>query len=127
MLFLAAIFPATLLPLSVYALARAGAAIVFAEALGRWIDRGNRLVVVRASILWQRGAVVGSCVVFWALLAGVGGGSGAGWSAAQGGLFVAAVGMGCVERLAAVINLVAVERDWVSGLGYHLPREWHFA
>jgi hypothetical protein len=49
-LFLASIFPATLLPTSIYALTRSAAAIVLSPAVGRYIDRGNRLQVVRTSI-----------------------------------------------------------------------------
>lgn len=49
-LFLAAIFPATLLPLSIYALVRSASAIVLAPVIGRAVDRGGRLPVVRFSI-----------------------------------------------------------------------------
>ncbi len=49
-LFLATIFPGTLLPMSVYALIRSASAIVFSPMVGRYIDRGNRLQVVRTSI-----------------------------------------------------------------------------
>jgi iron-regulated transporter 1 len=49
-LYLASIFPKTLLPLSVYALARGASAIVFSPAVGRYIDTANRLRVVRLSI-----------------------------------------------------------------------------
>ncbi len=49
-LYLASIFPRTLLPMSVYALARGASAIVFSPAVGRYIDTGNRLQVVRLSI-----------------------------------------------------------------------------
>ena len=49
-LFLASIFPGTILPLSVYALVRGFAAIVFSPAVGRYIDVGERLRVVRLSI-----------------------------------------------------------------------------
>ncbi|KAK0648363.1 Ferroporti-1 [Cercophora newfieldiana] len=106
-LFLASIYPDTLLPMSIYALVRSGAAILFAQAIGAWIDTGDRLVVVRVSIVAQRVAVAGSCAVF-AVLArgGMGGG-------VRGGLFAVAVGLACVEKLGAVMNLVAVERDWV--------------
>ena len=53
-LFLATIFPGTLLPTSVYALARSLSAILFSPSVGRYIDNNNRLVVVRLSIgeLW---------------------------------------------------------------------------
>lgn len=49
-LYLANIFPNTLLPMSVYALARGVAAILFAPAVGYYIDTGDRLSVVRFSI-----------------------------------------------------------------------------
>lgn len=49
-LYLASIFPGTLLPMSVYALTRGTAAILFSPAVGQYIDTGNRLHVVRLSI-----------------------------------------------------------------------------
>ena len=49
-LFIASIFPGTLLPPSLYALVRSASAIFFSPAVGRYIDRGNRLSVVRVSI-----------------------------------------------------------------------------
>lgn len=49
-LFLASIFPMTLLPLSIYALVRSSSAICFAPLIGRTIDRKRRLPVVRFSI-----------------------------------------------------------------------------
>ncbi|TLD16216.1 uncharacterized protein PgNI_00056 [Pyricularia grisea] len=113
-LFLASIFPNTLLPMSVYALVRSGAAIVFGQSIGSWIDRGDRLTVVRVSIVGQRLAVAFSCGLFWALeLRGH-------WmmdsSSSRGlgdGLFALTVVLACVEKLCSVMNLVSVERDWV--------------
>ena len=49
-LFLAAIYPQSLLPASLYALLRAFSAVVFAPMLGRIVDTTDRLVAVRASI-----------------------------------------------------------------------------
>jgi hypothetical protein len=49
-LYLASIFPGTLLPMSVYALTRGASAILFSPAVGQYIDTGNRLQVVRISI-----------------------------------------------------------------------------
>jgi iron-regulated transporter 1 len=49
-LYLATIYPGTLLPMSVYALSRGLAAIIFSPAVGHYIDVANRLTVVRFSI-----------------------------------------------------------------------------
>lgn len=49
-LYLATIFPGTLMPMSIYALTRGLSAILFASAIGQYIDTGNRLSVVRVSI-----------------------------------------------------------------------------
>lgn len=49
-LFLATIFPGTLLPASIYALVRAASAICLAPLVGRYVDRDDRLKVVRLSI-----------------------------------------------------------------------------
>ncbi|OJD29534.1 iron-regulated transporter [Diplodia corticola] len=107
-LYLASIYPGTLLPMSVYALSRQASAIVLSPAIGRYIDNGNRLKVVRLSIVLQRLAVATSCVLFWFLSTGWG------WIRAlqSGSLAILAV-LACVEKLCAVMNLVAVERDWV--------------
>ncbi|KAK3934074.1 Ferroporti-1 [Diplogelasinospora grovesii] len=108
-LFLASIFPDTLLPMSVYALVRSGAAVLFGQSVGSWIDRGDRLNVVRVSIVGQRLAVAASCGCFWALeQQGVALGANT-----QKGLFALSVALACVEKLCSVMNLVSVERDWV--------------
>ena len=49
-LYLAAIFPGTLLPMSVYAVCRQLAAAVLSSLVGHYIDSGDRLQVVRLSI-----------------------------------------------------------------------------
>src|SRR5271170_7034858 len=49
-LFLATIYPGTLLPMSVYALVRAASAIMLSPVVGRYIDSGDRLQVIRVSI-----------------------------------------------------------------------------
>lgn len=49
-LFLANIYPNTLLPASVYALARAASAALLSPYLGSYIDRADRLKAVRVSI-----------------------------------------------------------------------------
>jgi len=49
-LFLARLYPHTLLPASVYALVRAGSAALFSPWLGPYVDTAERLKVVRLSI-----------------------------------------------------------------------------
>ena len=49
-LFIASIFPGTLLPTSSYALVRAASAAVVSPFLGSYIDENERLPVIRASI-----------------------------------------------------------------------------
>ncbi|EED17365.1 iron-regulated transporter, putative [Talaromyces stipitatus ATCC 10500] len=109
-LFLASIYPQTLLPMSVYALVRSGAAIVFSQALGFWIDRGERLATVQTSIVGQRLAVAGSCVIFGLLQQEndiIRGGK------VKDGLFAVTVVLACVEKLCSVLNTVSIERDWI--------------
>lgn len=107
-LFIAAIFPNTLLPMSVYALVRSGAAVMLSPTVGRWIDTGNRLNVVRISIVGQRVAVGVSCGIFWILYKRSELGSKLKMS-----LFVVLVLLACIEKLCSIMNLVSVERDWV--------------
>jgi len=107
-LFVAAIFPGTLLPMSVYALMRSAAAVMLSPALGSWIDKGDRLKVVRASIVGQRLAVGASCSIFWLLYQRKGLGT-----KLRVGLFAVSILLACVEKLCSVLNLVSVERDWV--------------
>ncbi|KAI9705330.1 MAG: hypothetical protein M1820_005160, partial [Bogoriella megaspora] len=64
-LFLASIYPGTLTPMSIYALARSAAAIILSPAIGRTIDTKDRLAVVRFSIVGQRVAVVASSIIFY--------------------------------------------------------------
>jgi iron-regulated transporter 1 len=109
-LFLASIYPQTLLPMSVYALVRSGTAIIFARALGAWIDRGERLSTVQISIIGQRLAVAASCAIFWVLQQEdetIKSGK------VKDGLFAVTVVLACVEKLCSVLNLVSIERDWV--------------
>jgi iron-regulated transporter 1 len=118
-LFLADIFPGSLLPLSIYALVRNAAAIVGAQTVGDAVDnagrKGKRLGVVRLSVVAGRTSVVLSCVVCL-LLCLRGNGSrewGLGTDVVTLGLFMMLVALACVEKLCSVMNLVAIERDWV--------------
>ena len=102
-LFLAAIYPSTLRPMSIYALVRSAAAVLLAQPVGSWIDTGDRLAVVRVSIIGQRVSVAASCALFLIMRT-------------NGGLFALVVILACVEKVCAVMNTVAVERDWVVAI-----------
>ncbi|KAK7690244.1 hypothetical protein QCA50_006899 [Cerrena zonata] len=107
-LFISSAFPGSLLPTSVYALARALSAILFAPFVGKYIDTHDRLHVVRLSILSQRLAVAVSCVIIYLLLVEQT------WSATVRWSCLAAISLlACAEKLSSVMNLVSVERDWV--------------
>ncbi|KAK1146231.1 hypothetical protein N8T08_003321 [Aspergillus melleus] len=107
-LYLASIFPHTLLPMSVYALARGIAAILLAPVVGHYIDTGNRLAVVRFSIVVQRVVVAASCAVFWILARGD-----LNLRALMPWLLTLLALLACVEKLCSVLNMVSVEKDWV--------------
>ncbi|RAK99499.1 putative iron-regulated transporter [Aspergillus ibericus CBS 121593] len=117
-LFLATIFPGTLLYASVYALVRSLSAVVLSSWLGSVVDRSNRLRAIRHSIIWQRLPVAASCACFVALLA-------PSTATVTSLIFVAVVLLACVEKLAATANTVAVERDWaiVVSRALDIPRQ----
>ncbi|KAB8077708.1 Ferroporti-1 [Aspergillus leporis] len=105
-LFLASIYPGTLLYASIYALIRSLSVILLSSWLGSVVDRSNRLKAIRQSIIWQRLPVALSCACFVVLLAP----PGPPYISAL--LFVAVTLLACLEKLASAANTVAVERDW---------------
>ncbi|KAJ5869671.1 hypothetical protein N7455_004612 [Penicillium solitum] len=117
-LFLASIFPGTLLYASIYALVRAFAAVALSSWLGAQVDRSDRLVAVRHSIVWQRVPVAVSCLCFVATVSMVS------WAVTIA-LFVVQGLLACMEKLAATANTVAVERDWaiVISDSINVPRQ----
>ncbi|KAJ6184713.1 hypothetical protein N7519_006014 [Penicillium mononematosum] len=118
-LFLASIFPGTLLYASIYALVRAFSAVALSSWLGAQVDRSDRLVAVRHSIVvWQRVPVAVSCLCFIANL------STDSWPLTIG-LFAVQGLLACMEKLAATANTVAVERDWaiVISDSINVPRQ----
>ncbi|KAH8434374.1 uncharacterized protein LDX57_012022 [Aspergillus melleus] len=103
--------------MSVYALTRGVAAILFAPAIGHYIDVGNRLQVVRVSIVLQRIVVAISCIIFYLLATSMSMES----AFEKGALAVLAL-LACVEKLCSIMNLVSVERDWVVVVARDDPR-----
>jgi len=111
LLIIANLYPNTLLPGSLYALVRGFSAVLCSPRVGRYVDSGDRLRVVRVSILAQRVAVVLSCGGLLAVKDGVGGVD----KGRIGGVMVMGVlaVLACCEKLASVGNSIAIERDWV--------------
>lgn len=110
-LFLTSIYPGTLLPVSIYSLVRNAGYIMFAQPVGNWINKGNRLNLIRTSIIGQRVPVAASCALLLVLLLKkdeLG-------SRKNSGVFAVVVFLSVVEKLSATMNLISVERDWVSG------------
>ncbi|BEJ11544.1 hypothetical protein CspHIS471_0200040 [Cutaneotrichosporon sp. HIS471] len=107
-LYLAEAYPGTLLTMSVYAFVRGLAAIVFASAIGTYIDQNDRLRVVRTSIVGQRVAVAISCIAFILLVRGA-----AQDTLQSSVLLTLLAALACVEKVCAIINSVSVEKDWV--------------
>lgn len=118
-LFLASIFPGTLLYASVYALVRSLSAVLLSSWLGSMVDRSNRLKAIRQSIIWQRLPVALSCACFVALL------TTSGPSYISPLLFAVVTLLACFEKLAYTANTVAVERDWaiVVSDALQIPRQ----
>ncbi|KAL9615559.1 MAG: hypothetical protein Q9167_000072 [Letrouitia subvulpina] len=107
-LYLASIYPGTLLPMSAYAFARGLSAIFCAPVVGQFIDTGNRLKVVRVSIIFQRVVAAASCAVFYILAQGLFPNEGT-----RIGMMVLLASFACIEKLCSIMNLVSVEKDWV--------------
>lgn len=117
-LFLAVITPGTLFYVSIYALIRSLAAVFLASSVGKYVDRSNRLVSIRASIILQRIAVSLSCVLFAFLLR-----YDRSFHLVFMILFSVVVALACVEKVAFVANTIAVERDWVPVISESLDYE----
>ena len=109
-LYLATIYPKKMLPASIYALTRAGAAATLSPWLGGYIDHGDRLSIVRLSIVGQRIAVAASCIILYCLCQFEELRSRPAWSYIA--LTLLSI-LACIEKLAAVVNTISVERDWV--------------
>ncbi|RSL50321.1 hypothetical protein CEP54_011969 [Fusarium duplospermum] len=92
--------------ISVYAFVRGLSAIAFAPAVGLHIDTGNRLQVVRVSIVFQRIVVAASCAIFYILLKGLPADSLVGL-----GLLLLATLFVCIEKFRSMMNLVSVKKD----------------
>jgi iron-regulated transporter 1 len=124
-LYLGTIYPGNLMPMSIYAVTRGLSAIIFAPAVGQYIDTGNRLRVVRVSIgthmftrslapakllvlVVQRLVVAISLILFYLLAIRM-----SLSDSGKIGIFVFLSCLACIEKLCSIMNIVSVEKDWV--------------
>lgn len=114
-LFLTSVFPGTLLPVSIYSLVRNAGYILLAHPLGRWISRGNRLSIIRTSIVGQRVPVAASCALLLVLERKRGDLG----HREDNAIFAVVVFLAVVEKLCSTMNTISVERDWVSRKHVH--------
>ena len=106
-LFLASIYPGTLLYTSIYALIRSASSVLFSARVGACIDEMNRLHSMRHSIILQRAAVIISCALFLLIRMND-------WhSSVTLTLFGIMTLLACVEKLASLGSTIALEKDWV--------------
>lgn len=111
-LFLTSVFPGTLLPVSIYSLVRNAGYILFAQPLGAWINEGNRLDIIRTSIIGQRVPVAVSCGLL--LVLEMKGGTQRLGFRRDDAIFAMIVLLAVVEKLCSTMNTISVERDWVG-------------
>ncbi|KAL1306798.1 hypothetical protein AAFC00_005457 [Neodothiora populina] len=107
-LFLSTIFPGTLLPASVYALSRSASVVLFSGLVGSFIDHGERMYVVRVSIIGQRIATALSCTLLWFMSLP----DHLSTSLTVISLTILSV-LACIEKLSSLMNTISIERDWV--------------
>jgi iron-regulated transporter 1 len=108
-IFLLDLFPGTLLPSSLLGLAETGAGILGSTVIGAYIDRTNRLTVVRQSVVAQNLSITAAGVLFFIALRNTDS-----WSSSTmwwvfGGLSLCA----CVARWASAMNKISLHKDWL--------------
>ncbi|PWN28310.1 hypothetical protein BDZ90DRAFT_212048, partial [Jaminaea rosea] len=119
-LYFVALFPATLLPASIYGLLLLLASLFLSPLLGSWIDatKHRRLTVVRTLIVAQKTTVAISYAGFISLLMT---GSDSIVSHTRWGSFAALTACGALVVLSNTGLTVAIERDWVSTIAEGHP------
>lgn len=118
-------FPKTLFAASLRGIVSTVSTMLFASAVGSWIDRApTRLRPLLISICSNHGAIVGSylCWFLWPLIAGYEGNDGDAGSQtpfsnlSEGFLFGFILLMDIVHELGATGNMLSLQRDWVPAL-----------
>jgi iron-regulated transporter 1 len=98
------VFPDTLLPASIYGFAIAATGAILSSWMGSLVDHTHQLSIVRWSVFGQKLSAIALCGFVIGML-----GSPAN---IQKGLLGLTVAMGCLNKLATILNQVSVEREW---------------
>lgn len=110
------IFPASLLPASIYGFCVTGSGILTSGSIGSLIDKNNRLVIVRFATLGQKissGMTYALFLLFFLTPLGhVGTIRGRALPA-----FIGIVIAGALLKVSTVCLTISIERDWASTIG----------
>jgi len=113
-IFLMDLFPDTLLPSSLLGFAETAAGIVGSTAIGAYIDRTNRLTVVRLSVAAQNVSIAVAGAIFYVALSYVDS-----WSRRVKWMAFAALCIcACVARWASSMNKIALHKNWLVVLAH---------
>eukprot|EP00794_Sanderia_malayensis_P003608 gene3608-4118_t len=107
-LYLVELTPNSLRLTAIYGLAVSFSVVLFASAVGHWVDINARLTVVRVSLLVQNLLVCASALVILAILFRK-----PGHPALLKVCEASIIILGSLANLASQANTIAVERDWV--------------
>lgn len=109
-LFIQASFPGNLTASSINGIAETVCVLLFASALGRWVDcTPSRLRVLLITIVINRISILLSCMTWFVILS-------FSYPVPKQVFFATALILGMVEKLSRGTNLLSMERDWVPTL-----------
>ncbi|ORX92577.1 hypothetical protein K493DRAFT_225311, partial [Basidiobolus meristosporus CBS 931.73] len=113
-LFIMEVFQDTLLPSSLFGFLMTFSAIVAGGAIGNWVDRSDRLKVVRTSIILQKFSIALSSICFYLLFTTFGPRSSDNHTIYFAyALFGVILVLGMVLKVMLMATNIAVEKDWV--------------
>jgi iron-regulated transporter 1 len=106
--FLLNLFPDTLLPPSLLGFTETSGGILGGPSIGSFIDRSNRLLVIRISVVAQNVSICVAGLVFYVALVN------SSWSRRiLWGIFTVLCFCAVVARLASSMNKIALHKDWI--------------
>jgi iron-regulated transporter 1 len=107
--FLLDLFPNTLLPSSLLGFIETAAAIICSTSIGIFIDRTNRLTVIRTSVVAQNGSICVAGVIFFVALS-----NSSQWSSIiMWSIFSSLCLCACFAKWASSMNKISIHKDWI--------------